>query len=132
MAAVSYRVLVTREDGHWLADVPELEGTHTHARSLSALDRYVREVIVLGAELPDDAIPDLDLDYEFDTGDQVVDAAADLRRQRADLERAERRLAKSTERTVADLVARGYSVRDIAVLTGVSYQRVSQLMKAAS
>lgn len=129
---MSYRVIVTREDGHWLADVPELEGTHTHARTLSALDRYVREAVVLGADLPDDAMADLEFDYHFNTGDRVVDAAADIRRQRADLERAERQVAESTERTVTDLVARGYSVRDVAVLTGLSYQRVSQLTSAAS
>lgn len=41
-------------------------------------------------------------------------------------------MAESTERTVTYLVARGYSVRDVAVLTGLSYQRVSQLTSAAS
>jgi predicted RNase H-like HicB family nuclease len=50
VAAVSeraYRVVVTREDGRWLADVPGLEGAHTYARSLPALDQAVREVVVL-------------------------------------------------------------------------------------
>jgi predicted RNase H-like HicB family nuclease len=48
MAAMSdraYRVVVTREDSHWLADVPELQGAHTYARSLPTLDQAVREVI---------------------------------------------------------------------------------------
>ena len=57
MAAMSgdmYRVVVTREDGHWLADVPSLEGAHTYARSLPTLDQAVREVVVLAADLPDE------------------------------------------------------------------------------
>ena len=60
MAAMSgdtYRVVVTREDGHWLADVPSLEGAHTYARSLPTLDQAVREVVVLAADLPDEAMP---------------------------------------------------------------------------
>ena len=51
MSEQGYRVVVTREDGSWLADVPGLEGAHTYARSLPALDRAVREVVVLAAGL---------------------------------------------------------------------------------
>jgi len=70
MAAVServYRVAVTREDGHWLADVPDLQGAHTYARSLPGLDQAVREVIVLAADLPDEAMPKLVIDYDYHT-----------------------------------------------------------------
>ena len=49
----TYRVMATREDDAWLADVPELPGAHTFARTLPALDKAVREVIVLAADLPD-------------------------------------------------------------------------------
>lgn len=38
-----YRVVVTREDGAWLADVPGLDGAHTYAHTPPALDRAVRE-----------------------------------------------------------------------------------------
>lgn len=59
----SYHVHVTREGDQWLADVPELEGSQTYASSLTALDRYIREVIVLGADLPDDAMNELALTW---------------------------------------------------------------------
>lgn len=65
---MSYRVVVTREGDSRLADVPELEGAHTWARNLPAFDRAVREVVVLAADLPDEAMPDLDLAYEYHTG----------------------------------------------------------------
>lgn len=126
----TYRVRVTRDvDGSWLADVPDLQGAHTFARTLPRLDQYAREVIVLAAELPDAAMPDLDLVWEFDTGDpdldQALAAVRDARRQAAEtLERLER----STAAGAADLVARGYSVRDAAVLLGVSPARAGQLM----
>ena len=59
----SYRVVVTREHDRWLADVPDLQGAHTYARSLPGLDQAVREVVVLAADLPDAAMPDIELDY---------------------------------------------------------------------
>ena len=129
---MSYRVVVTREDGQWLADVPELEGAHTFARSLPALDRYVREVIVLAADLPDGVMAELELDYVYDVREEAVRNAALVRGRRQQLHDAEQELVAQTERAVQRLVQEGYSVRDIAVLTGVSYQRVSQLTRKAS
>ncbi len=63
-SSVPYRVVITREDGHWLAEVPSLKGAHTFARSLPALDQAVREVVVLAADLPDEAIRGLALEPE--------------------------------------------------------------------
>lgn len=64
----AYHVTVTREGEDWLADVPGLQGAHTFARDLPSLDRYVREVIVLAADLPDAAADDLSLTWEFHAG----------------------------------------------------------------
>jgi hypothetical protein len=49
--------VVIREGGHWLADVPGLARTHTYPRSLQGMDQAVREVVVLAADLPDEAMP---------------------------------------------------------------------------
>ena len=61
------------------------QGAHTYARSLSALDQAVREVVVLAADLPDEAMPGLTLDYDYHIGDADLDATAlevrQLRRQ---------------------------------------------------
>jgi hypothetical protein len=136
MAAMSegaYRVVVTREDGHWLADVPGLQGAHTYARSLPALDQAVREVVVLAADLPDEAMPGLTLEYDYHTGDADLDATAlevrQLRRQADELAAV---AAARTGQAAAELVARGLSVRDAAALLGISPQRVSQLTARAS
>ena len=64
MSGDTYRVITTRDDGHWPADVPSLRGAHTYARSLPALDQAVREVVVLAADLPDEAMPGLGLEFE--------------------------------------------------------------------
>ena len=129
----AYRVIITRDDGHWLADVPSLRGAHTYARSLPALDQAVREVVVLAADLPDEAMPGLVLEFEYHTGDARLDATTrevrQLRRQADEIAAA---ATARTSEAAAELVARGLSVRDVAALLGISPQRVSQLTARAS
>jgi predicted RNase H-like HicB family nuclease len=132
MSRQAYRVVVTREDGQWLADVPELQGAHTYARSLSSLDQAVREVVVLAADLPDEAIPELVLDYDYHTGDPDLDTTAlEVRRLRRQADELAATAAARTGQAAAQLVARGLSVRDVAALLGISPQRVSQLTAKA-
>ena len=133
MSEGGYAVVVTREDGHWLADVPELAGAHTYGRSLPALDRAVRAVIVLAADLADEAMPGLVLDYSYDTGDPVLDATAlEVRRLRRQADELAAAVTARTAEVAAQLVVRGLSVRDVAALLGISPQRVSQLTAKAS
>jgi hypothetical protein len=123
-----YQVHVTREGDQWLADVPELEGTQTYASNLTSLERYVREIIVLGADLPDEAIGELDLSWSYDVGDPLVDQANRLRAERADLAAKEKVLEQETRELAVQLTRDlGYSVRDTGPLLGISHQRVSQL-----
>lgn len=136
MAEVSergYMVVVTREDDRWLADVPALQGAHTYARSLPALDQAVREVIVLAADLPDEAMPGLVLDYRYDTGDPELDTTAlEVRRLRRQADELSVAVTARTREVAVQLVARGLSVRDVAALLGISPQRVSQLTAKAT
>jgi hypothetical protein len=128
-----WHVVVTREDGSWVAQVPAEAGgvredASTWARNLPALDRYVREVIVLGADLPDEAMAGLDIAYEYRTGDPALDAAAaDLRARRTDLAEATAVLTRDTAAHARALVEAGWSMRDVAALLGISPQRVSQV-----
>jgi len=95
MSDRTWQVLVTREGDSWLAEVAGLdEGAHTWARNLPALDRAVREVIVLGDDLDDNQVDQLGIVYDYRTGDSSLDvAAADLRLRRADLAEAAHSLA---------------------------------------
>lgn len=128
MTKSTYRVVVTREDGAWLAEVPGLSGGHTFARTLAALDRAMREVIVLAANLPDEAMDDLTLTWEYHTGDAAVDEqTARIRDLRAEADQLSARASASTATMACQLIERGMSVRDAATLLGVSYQRISQM-----
>jgi predicted RNase H-like HicB family nuclease len=125
-----YRVNVTRERDAWLADVPDVPGAHTFARSLSALQRSVREVIVLMTDRPDDALDDFDLDVRYEVGDSSAAVAA-ARRARVEAEQAERASAEAIRQAVAELPA-SLSVRDVAALLGVSHQRIAQVRAETS
>lgn len=127
MSGTVYRVVVTREGVNWLAEVPQLEGARTFAKSLEGLDHEVREVIALVEDLADGAEPGLQLAYEYRTGDaDLDDATARLRADRDRLRAAEQDLAARTE-DVARRLRPAWSVRDAAVLLGVSPQRISQI-----
>jgi hypothetical protein len=124
----TYGVHVTREGDQWLADVPALEGTQTYAPNLTALDRYVREIIVLAEDLPASATRDLVLDWSYDVGDHLVQQANALRAERAELAAKEKQLEQATRELAVKLTHDlGLSVRDAGPLLGISHQRVSQL-----
>lgn len=128
MTRLTYRVVVTREGDSWLADVPELSGAHTFARTLPTLDRAVREVIVLAADLPDEAMNEFALSWEYRTGDTALDEqTVQLRNLRAEADELSARASASTAAMARLLIERGMSVRDAAVLVGVSPQRISQM-----
>jgi len=125
---MTYRVVVTREGGHWLADVPGLAGAHTYAGNLLALDDAVREVVALVQDLPDGAEPELDLDWDFSAlDDPAIPEAVGLAQRRRALEVERRTLAAQTRELAGTFLDRGWSVRDVAGVLGVSPGRVSQL-----
>ena len=128
MTERTYRVMVTRDGHAWLADVPDLPGTHTWAKNLPGLDRSVREVIALAEDLPDGAEHELSLAYTYDIGDAELNAVtARLRAERERIQREERQLAEQTATVAAQLTERSMSVRDAAALLAVSPQRISQV-----
>ncbi|TCC43072.1 type II toxin-antitoxin system HicB family antitoxin [Kribbella sindirgiensis] len=128
----TYEVHVSREGDHWLADVPDLEGTQTYASNLTALDRYVREIVVLAADLPASKAADLTLHWSYDLGDQLVQQANALRAEREELAVKEKQLERETRELATKLTRDlGLSVRDAGPLLGISHQRVSQLRSSA-
>jgi predicted RNase H-like HicB family nuclease len=123
-----YRVVVTRDETNWLAEVPEVPGVQTFARALAPLDGEVREAVAIALDLSPTAERGLVLDYEYHLGDAEIDArTARLRAERVRHAAAERELVEQTGAAARDLVARGLSVRDAAVLLAVTPQRIHQL-----
>jgi DNA-binding NarL/FixJ family response regulator len=88
---------------------------------------------VLADDMPDEAMPDLVIEYDYHTGDPELDTTAlEVRQLRSEADELAAAAASRTSQAVAKLVARGLSVRDVAALLGISPQRVSQLTAKAS
>lgn len=128
---MTYSVSVSREGALWLAEVADVSGGHTFAESLAKLDRYVREVIVLGCDLDEDQAGRLDLMWDFSAVAPVASEAALLAQTRRRLDADRTRLAEQTREVAKRLVEQGWSVRDAAAALGVSPGRISQLTDAA-
>lgn len=129
---MNYDVIVTREGEMWVALVPALPGAHTHARTLQALERAVREVIVLMAKLPDDAVDAISIRWDVRTGNSEVDRrTTTVRAERVRAEELSSKVAAETAGVARELAGQGLSFRDIGRLLGISAQRVSQQLNGA-
>lgn len=128
-AMTSYEVVISREGNEWLADVPALRGAHTYARSLPKLKEYIREAVILMADLPEDAQPELT--YRFNVKDRRLAEAVQLRDERSHVDELQRQVKARTSALADQLQRAGYSVRDVGELLGVSGGRISQLRTAS-
>ncbi len=117
-----FEVDVKRSRLMWVAQVREHPSAFTQARTLEQLDVFVREVLALVADEPEDAYRDAELVWHF--ADPTLKAALAAR---ARASAAEERASELTARAVATLAAKQISQRDAARLLGVSAQRVQQI-----
>jgi hypothetical protein len=106
--AMTYRVLVVREHGGWLADVPDAHGAFTESDDLAGLDTYCREVVTLAEGLSESAMPDLDFEWVLAVTD------ADL----ADAVAGRRGVPR------AEVLAQGWSLADVAAILNAPAERV--------
>ncbi|MGO4205665.1 type II toxin-antitoxin system HicB family antitoxin [Rhodococcus sp. TAF43] len=120
-----------RDGGWWVVEVPEVDGAFTQGRRLDQIPAMVADAVSLLEDVPAD---DVEVELDFDLGDPA--ALEEARQARAQVEaaaRAQEEAARASRAAVAHLRHRTkLSVRDTAVVLGVSPQRVSQLDHAAS
>lgn len=123
MAAVkTYTVRVVRWDRGWELHIPEVGVTQSRglmdARQM-VVD-YIR--IMTGDEPGKDAV-----DLEFELGDDLDELVLLARRHVTEAAEAQRVAAEESRKVARQLKDKGLTGRDIAVVLGVSPQRVSQL-----
>ena len=112
-------------DGQYWVAIPDKGGV-TQARRLDQLPARLVEVIrLMSGEHIEPSEIELDIRYD----DELGRLAAELRERRADLEAQEKEVAALTAKTARALRGRGMNLRDIGTLTGVSYQRIHQLVQ---
>jgi hypothetical protein len=134
----TYRIVVSREDPWWVATaygegLPG-HGAATETRTIAGLEDTVRDLIALRTDadlrMPYElAVRGFDLEWSYDLPTEAAEALADYYRSKADLDRAQARYADNAQRAASVLSTDvRASVRDVARLMGISYQRVAQLL----
>jgi hypothetical protein len=133
-----YRVIVSREDPWWVAvafgeNLPP-HGSATETRTIADLEDKIRDLIVLRTDadldMPyDQAVGSFDLEWEYDLPHEAAEALADYQESKRSLAEAQDRYADRAQHAASTLTTTAHaSVRDTAVLMGISYQRVAQLL----
>ena len=134
----TYQVVVSREDPWWVAvahgeGLPP-HGAATESRTIADLESSVRDLIVLRTDadlrLPYElAVRDFDLAWTYDLPPDAKAALEDYFHSKHELAEAQARYAERAQRAASTLKTSTHaSVRDIAGLMGMSYQRVAQLL----
>jgi predicted RNase H-like HicB family nuclease len=136
MAGRRYKVILERgdENGQWVASIAEVLGCHTFGRGLAQTRRRIREALALqvGKRAADQATLDEVLPLPVPLREEL----AAIARSQAEVDRLAAVQQDLTERRRAlarRLVARrGWSLRDVAGVLGLSFQRVDQLVNGST
>ena len=121
-----YTARCKREGNWWVVTVPEL-GRTTQARRLDQVRAMVLDLVQLFTEdEPDEVEVRLSVALPDDLG-QAIEHAEELRSRAAQMQ-AE--ASKTWVTTAQELHRRGFTVRDVGSVLGVSFQRAQQLIKS--
>jgi predicted transcriptional regulator len=119
----TYTARAHREGTWWAVDIPELD-LATQARRIDQIKYMARDLIATWLEIPADSF-DVMVDPVLDP--DVSHAAGAVRKATKEAAEAVEAAAVATRAFAADLLRKGYTVRDAGHILGVSPQRISQL-----
>jgi predicted RNase H-like HicB family nuclease len=124
---MTYTARARRSGAWWAIDIPELPGVYSQARRLDRVEPMARDAIALFLDV-DPATLDIRVETNLPSDlRRDVDA---LGRLRAESDRLQAESSGAMRQLTHELLGRGLSVRDAAVILGISHQRVSQLAQA--
>jgi hypothetical protein len=119
-----YKVVLSEDDGVWLAEVVGLQGVRSFGRTVTSAVDNVREAIAAAEDLDEWG----DLDAVVTVGEEATAAVLDrLREAKRHAESASAERGMAIKDAIAVLRAEGMSYRDIGTVIGLSHQRVAQL-----
>jgi len=116
-----------REGEWWIAQCEEVPGAISQVKRLNEAPEAQREAIAFVADVEPETVevwivaavtPEVDREIE------------QLRGLRAEVKEREARASELSRTIARQLKAEGYTVREIGLMLGLSYQRVDQLTKA--
>lgn len=123
----TYRVTARRAGNWWALEVPDLPGVFSQAKRLAKADAAAREAIALMLDI-DPAKVKVQVETVLpDDAETALRAAEEASRAAEEAKRVEREAMQHA----ATLLTRDLSQRDAGQVMGLSFQRVSQLLKPA-
>jgi hypothetical protein len=124
----TYRLVVEREPGWWIVQIPELDLT-TQARRLGDVEKSAREAIAalldvgtVTFDVEQDVRAPVAVVRELDEARALMDRAAILREESAD------RIGQAVDKLIKDF---GVTMREAGKLLDLSHQRIAQLVERA-
>jgi predicted RNase H-like HicB family nuclease len=125
----TYRVTYEHDsNGLWFVRCPDIQGAHSHGRTIASARNHIHEAIALVLDLPEGTR--LDFDEQFELGDSRVETALaharQLRNQAVELDEQARTATLDAIATVK-ASEESLSMRDLAELVGLSHQRIQQI-----
>ncbi|BDH08944.1 type II toxin-antitoxin system HicB family antitoxin [Streptomyces hygroscopicus] len=122
----AYRVTARRAGDWWALEVPDLPGVFSQAKRLDKADEAAREAI---AVMLDVEIEDVEVEIEPVLPKEAVQALKAAEKAEKAAEDARKAAQKAMQEAAATLTE-SLSQRDAGRVLGVSFQRVSQLLRA--
>ena len=119
----------TRVNGWWAVEVVEIEGAFTQTRRIDQIPGMVAEVVAMltGAD-----VGSVDVEVVVAPPDEDRELIDRVVIQGSEANEAMAQYAVESRRVVSMLLERGYTVRDVGALLGISATRVSQLSASAA
>lgn len=125
-----FRVVFTKEGNDWIVVAPDVHPAHSWGPNLKSATEHIKEAIALVLNLPEGAERHMVLDVDYRVGGEQAEEPSVFRRAR-DARRKLRDAQQEADETLRDAVEEGrkhsLSMRDLATMTDVSYQRVAQI-----
>ena len=124
----AYEVTARREPGWWIIEVPEIDVT-TQACRLHEVEANAREAIGVWLDVDPEAVTV----HVTRENPQAVDLFGEARQLAADAAQLQHEAAERSLAAISELVeGLKLSLREVGELTGLSHQRIAQLVQKAS
>ena len=131
---ITHRVVFTREGKDWTVVAPDVHPAHSWGPNLRSATEHIREAIALVLELPAGAERTivLDAEYQFEGMDNSeADVFRIARNARQGLKEAQETADEALRLAIEEGRNHNISMRDIATMTDISYQRVAQIASSS-
>jgi predicted RNase H-like HicB family nuclease len=114
-----------RTGNWWAIEVPEVPGLFTQVKRLDQVEAMVRDA---AAALTGELEESFDVDVQPQIPESVAELIDHAKQLTEEAGKVQRNASLETKKAAALMKEDGMTVRDIGVVMGVSYQRISQIL----